>query len=84
VKLFIFSFEDFVIFHVVGVGDTTGDRANGRTLGIGVTADALGALRGIDEVGHFSGRNGRVGALGLASAAIDAFFGDLIRHQTSS
>jgi hypothetical protein len=66
---------------VIGIGDAGVDGADRRALGFFEMSDALGALPGIDEVALFTCRDGLVGTLGLACAAVDAFLGDDESHR---
>ena len=47
-------------------------------------ADAFRASSRIDDVKRVSHRNGRIGAHRLAHVAVDAFVGDLKRHECES
>src|SRR5690606_41982152 len=56
------------------------DRTHGLASLVLVEPDALGAQIGIDHIDLFALGDGLVGALGLASATVDALFGDMGGH----
>src|SRR5205085_7774871 len=67
----------------VRIGDAAVHRADRRAGFLVVEADALGAEHGIDDEDVLALADGLVGALRLASAAVDALLGDHRRHEES-
>lgn len=67
-------------FGPLRVGQTAFDRADSLACLVVVEAHALGAEVRVDDVDVIALANGFVRALGFASAAVDAFFGDMGGH----
>src|SRR5260370_12857216 len=75
--------QDLFRFRDVRIGDAAVDRTDGRAGFLVVETDALGAEQRIDDEDVLALRDGLVGALRLAGAAVDALFGDHRRHRVS-
>src|SRR5476651_2437083 len=68
----------------VRIGDATIHRAHRSARLFVVEADAFGAERGVDDEDVLTLADGLVRALRLASAAVDALFGNHRRHRSVS
>jgi hypothetical protein len=79
----VFRHQGVFIFRPAFVDQYALNRANHLALGLVEMAHAFGAAVGVDFVYFLPHVNSRVGALGFAHIAIDAFIGNAQSHGFS-